>query len=132
MVLFREILQSASDEVEIDRKIRDNFHFWELGRENSSNSVLLTGYYEPILEGSLEPGGEYRYPLYRRPDDLVDFPADEFSARRTARMEGGREVPYYSRREIDTEGVLQGKNLELLWLKDPWERFVLHIQGSGL
>ena len=132
LVLFREILQSASDEVEIDRKIRDNFHFWELGRENSSNSVLLTGYYEPILEGSLEPGGEYRYPLYRRPDDLVDFPADEFSARRTARMEGGREVPYYSRREIDTEGVLQGKNLELLWLKDPWERFVLHIQGSGL
>jgi len=46
-------------------------------------------------------------------------------------MENGREVPYYSRREIDTEGALQGKGLEIVWLKDPWERFVLHIQGSG-
>jgi membrane-bound lytic murein transglycosylase A len=132
LVLFREILQSASDEVEIDRKVRDNFHFWELRRENSSNCMLLTGYYEPILEGSLEPGGEYRYPLYRRPDDLVDWPTDGVSPRRMARIEEGREVPYYSRREIDTEGALQGRELELLWLRDPWERFVLHIQGSGV
>ncbi|NWF57741.1 MAG: MltA domain-containing protein, partial [Syntrophaceae bacterium] len=29
------------------------------------------------------------------------------------------------------EGVLQEKGLEIVWLKDPWERFVLHIQGSG-
>ncbi|HEX7373213.1 MAG TPA: MltA domain-containing protein [Thermodesulfobacteriota bacterium] len=131
LILFREILQSTTDDAEIDRQIRENFLFWELERENSSSSILLTGYYEPILEGSLEPEGEYRYPIYQRPDDLVDLPPDGLSPGRVARMEEGREVPYFSRREIDTEGVLQGKELELVWLKDPWERFVLHIQGSG-
>ena len=40
-------------------------------------------------------------------------------------------VPYYSREEIDSRGALLGKGYELAWLKDPWERFVLHIQGSG-
>ena len=132
LVLFREILRSASDEAEIDCKIRENFLFWEAVGQNSSNSLLLTGYYEPILEGSPEPEGEYRYPIYQRPDDLVDLPADGLSPRRVARVEEGREVPYYSRREIDTEGVLKGKELELVWLKDPWERFVLHVQGSGV
>jgi membrane-bound lytic murein transglycosylase A len=26
---------------------------------------------------------------------------------------------------------LRGKGYELAWLKDPWERFLLHVQGSG-
>ena len=134
--LFREILQSTTDDAEIDRQIRSNFSFWELGREGSSDSILLTGYFEPVLEGSLDPGGEYSYPLYTRPPDLVEAaaettPAEASSKKRVVRIEDGREIPYYSRREIDTEGVLQGKDLELVWLKDPWERFVLHIQGSG-
>jgi membrane-bound lytic murein transglycosylase A len=119
LLLFRELLATSPDYAEIDRKIRENFHFWELGRKNSSNSILLTGYYEPILEGSLAAEGDYRYPLYRRPDDLREV------------IPGESASPYYSRREIDTEGALREKGLELVWLKDPWERFVLHIQGSG-
>lgn len=131
LLLFREILAGASDETEIEREIQANFCFWELGRGNASPSILLTGYYEPILEGNLEASEDYRYPLYRRPDDLVLLPPDGLSSGGVVRMENGREVPYYSRREIDTEGALQGKGLEILWLKDPWERFILHIQGSG-
>lgn len=136
LVLFREIFQSTTDDAEIDRQIRSSFSFWEPGRESLSTSILLTGYFEPVLEGSLEPGGEYSYPLYTRPPDLVEAAADptpgEASSKKgVVRIENGREIPYYSRREIDTEGVLQGKDLELVWLKDPWERFVLHIQGSG-
>jgi len=131
LLRFRELLAASDDDAVLDRKIRENFHFFELGREDSINPILLTGYYEPVLEGRAEPEGEYRYPLYRRPNDLLDLPLDGFSPRRVARMENGREVPYYSRREIDAEGALHGKGLEIVWLKDPWERFVLHIQGSG-
>ena len=47
------------------------------------------------------------------------------------RMKDGKFIPYYSRHEIDVEGVLQGKNLELVWVADPVELFSLHIQGSG-
>jgi len=106
LALFREILLSASDEVEFEKRVREAFVFWEV-----RGNILLTGYYEPLLEGNLEPGGEYQYPIYRRPDDLSS--------------------PYYSRRDIDCLKVLQGKGYEVAWLKDPWGRFVLHVQGSG-
>jgi len=46
-------------------------------------------------------------------------------------MKDGRFIPYYSRREIDVEGALRGKNLELIWVSDPVGLFSLHIQGSG-
>ncbi len=137
LALFQEIVLSTSDDMEMDRKIRENFKFLEITIGNYKNYILLTGYYEPILEGSLEPGGEYRYPIYQRPADLVEVSFNNegtqgsSSPKQLVRMENGQAVPYFSRREIDTEGVLQGKGLELLWLKDPWERFVLHIQGSG-
>jgi membrane-bound lytic murein transglycosylase A len=50
---------------------------------------------------------------------------------RISRMKNGESVPYYTRREIDIEGVLKGRGLELLWVADPVELFTLHIQGSG-
>ena len=133
---FREILSTVPDQAEWERKVRENFAFYELSRADSPPSILLTGYYEPVMEGSLIADGDYRYPLYGRPEDLQEqMPdgdtAEKGAGRRMIRIEGGQAVPYYSRREIDTEGALQGKGLELLWLRDPWERFVLHIQGSG-
>jgi len=111
LALFREIWLSASVEGEFEKRVRECFTFWEANREGKADPTLLTGYYEPILEGNLEPGGEYLYPIYRRPDDLT--------------------IPYYSRQEIDDQGALRGKGYELAWLKDPWERFLLHVQGSG-
>jgi membrane-bound lytic murein transglycosylase A len=119
LIRFREILMAPADRAEIEREIKESFSFWEGSRGNSTDSILLTGYYEPILSGGLETGEDCRYPLYRRPDDLREV------------IPGESASPYYSRREIDTEGALRGKGLELVWLKDPWERFVLHIQGSG-
>lgn len=111
LALFHEILISASAEGEFERRVRECFTFWEATREDKTNPTLLTGYYEPIVEGDLEAGGEYLYPIYRRPDDLA--------------------IPYYSRQEIDGQGALRGKGYELAWVKDPWERFLLHVQGSG-
>ena len=119
LTIFRGILRRASDESELDRRVREAFTFWEVTSGGGTRPILLTGYYEPVVEGQLEPGGGYLYPIYRRPEDLVGI---------TAR---GQSAPYYSRKEIDCQGVLRGKGYELAWLKDPWERFVLHVQGSG-
>jgi membrane-bound lytic murein transglycosylase A len=134
--LLREIVLSTSTEEEMAQKVRENFFPVEFTQKKDNPSILLTGYYEPILEGRLEPGGEYQYPIYRRPEDLLAVPSEETPgnssvAEAMVRLEGGFPVPYYSRREIDGEGVLRGKGLELAWLKDPWDCFVLHIQGSG-
>jgi membrane-bound lytic murein transglycosylase A len=133
--LFKEIYLHSSDQSDLDAKMVEKF--WFLGRpeEEKGPPLLLTGYYEPIFEGSLESGPEFRYPLYRCPDDLMEIRNGDSSigngTKKIGRLEKGEWVPYYSRSEIDSQGVLQGKGYEMAWLRDPWERFVLHIQGSG-
>ena len=136
LTIFRGILSSAADEAEFERRVREAFTFWEVAGEGRATPILLTGYYEPIIEGRIEPGGGYQYPIYRRPADLIEMtPREDLRERaqknRIGRLEKGQAVPYYSRKEIDGHGVLQGKGYELVWLKDPWERYVLHVQGSG-
>jgi membrane-bound lytic murein transglycosylase A len=78
-------------------------------------TVLFTGYYQPVIEGSLAPTPEYAYPIYGMPADLI-----------------GNPVPYYSRREIDELGSLRGRGYEIAWVKNPIDLFFLHIQGSGI
>jgi len=133
--LFRDIYLFPAEPSEIETKINASFSFVGKPEENGGPPLLLTGYYEPVLEGSLEPEGEYRYPLYRVPDDLVEIrngnSTNGYGKKNIGRVENGELVPYYSREEIDSRGALEGKGYELAWLKDPWERFVLHIQGSG-
>jgi len=96
---------------------------------------LLTGYYEPLLEGSRTQDARYTTPILRRPADLVNL-VDE--TQRGAKSQGltharktvtGTE-PYATRAEIE-KGALQGKGLELLFLKDPVDVFFMQIQGSG-
>lgn len=96
---------------------------------------FVTGYFEPELAASTERSDEYRYPLYRRPNDLVDIddhnrPADIDPYFMFAREKGGKLFPFYDRHEINS-GVLDGRGLEIFWLKDPVDCFFLHIQGSA-
>ena len=73
---------------------------------------LFTGYYEPALNGSRTKSDKYKYPLYKKPQDLKDG------------------EPYLGRRRIDN-GELDGKGLELVYVDDPVKLFFLQIQGSG-
>lgn len=98
---------------------------------NPERNMLVTGYYQPLLNGSLKPTGEYRYPLYKVPNDLViRHIAAGRKDRVVGRMEEGRFLPYWTRGEIETNQLLAGQ--ELVWLRDPMDAFTLHIQGSGL
>lgn len=71
---------------------------------------LFTGYFEPELRGSRQPGGRYRTPLYRMPAQ--------------------RSLSRHDRTRIEA-GALAGKDLELVWVDDPIDAFFLQIQGSG-
>ena len=75
---------------------------------------FLTGYYEPIVQGSRFPSPEFHVPLYRRPPDLVvdghqpgsnAFPNK--GARIGRRNEQNQLVPYYDRGAIEA-GALDG------------------------
>ncbi|MDH3376289.1 MAG: murein transglycosylase A [Gammaproteobacteria bacterium] len=97
--------------------------------------ALFTGYYEPLLHGSLEPSARYRYPLYAQPDDLLtidlrDLYPELEGKRIRGRVLGRRVVPYYSRQELDDNAALLSGN-ELLWVDDETALFFLHVQGSG-
>lgn len=96
---------------------------------------LFTGYYEPLLEGARAPDARFRYPLHKRPPDLVSVDLGAFDpelkGRRIAgRVDEGRLVPYADRAAID-QGALKGRGLELLWVDDAVDKFFLQIQGSG-
>jgi len=124
LIAFRALLHEAEGPDDLTKKIAEAFDVYRVAGSDDG-SVLFTGYYEPLLEGSLQRTEKYRYPLYRVPPDLIR------KGNKVGRMEDDDFVPYYSRREIDVEGVLKGKNLELIWVSDPVDLFSLHIQGSG-
>lgn len=104
--------------------------------------VLVTGYYEAQLRGSLTQSDRYRYPLYRKPDDLIRVNLSKFhffskfkglpSVIKGRMTEDQTVLPYFSREEIDSLNMISRKNLEILWVDDIIELFFLHIQGSGI
>jgi len=98
--------------------------------------VRMTGYYEPILEASAEPDPKYPYPLYATPDDLRVLDLGMFHPRWEGqklvyRLNGQEVLPYHDRGDIDFNGTLKGRGLEIAWVADPVDVFFLHIQGSG-
>ena len=112
----------------------DNFrplHITKLG----DSAGLLTGYYEPIIDGSRFPTGIFKVPIYRRPLDLVPprnsigpgFPNKGQSLRRTP---SGALVPYYDRGQI-LDGALDGKHLEICWIKNQSDALTIQIEGSA-
>jgi len=130
LIAFREIIKNDASIEEKKNQIRQEFDIYKVAGDDEYGGVLFTGYYEPLLDGSLTPTDKYKYPLYKSPPDLV-MKAISKNETKISRMKNGEAVPYYTRREIDVEGVLKGRGLELLWVADPVELFTLHIQGSG-
>jgi membrane-bound lytic murein transglycosylase A len=97
---------------------------------------LLTGYYEPVVDGSRFPSPEFHVPLYRRPRDLLvagrpvgkgEVPNRAIINRRDA---SNHLVPYYDRAAIEN-GALDGQHLEICWLRDQYEALAIQIQGSA-
>ena len=134
--LFSEILEKNPDPVSIIDQVRMRFQLFQIVIEDKAVPLLITGYYEPTLRGSLSFSPEYPYPIYRQPDDLLVIEPGRFSKsfqgqKWIGRLAGRQVFPYFSRREIDREGSLNNKNLEILWVDDPLKLFFLHIQGSG-
>jgi membrane-bound lytic murein transglycosylase A len=123
---FSGLLDSALTGTDLDAAIKDRFDvYMSVGCDNQG-TVLFTGYYTPILEGSFEVGKRFRYPLYEQPADLVKGPNGEILGRRGA---DGRITPYPPRAVIEDEMLLRGK--EIVWLSDPFEAYIAHVQGSA-
>jgi len=103
--------------------------------QDGEDAGLVTGYYEPLLNGSRIRSDRYRYPLYAPPDDLLTVDLAEFypelkDKRLRGRVEGKRVVPYWPRKDIEA-GMPPLTGKELVFVDDAVEAFFLQIQGSG-
>ena len=121
----------------LTRELNARFDLVPSSAEAELSQVLFTGYYQPVIDGSLTRTDEYRYPLYRKPADMIIAEQVKLTPTMSVnkvvgRVEGEQFKPYYSRYDIDQRSVLQGRGLEIAWVKDPVEVFFLHIQGSGI
>jgi membrane-bound lytic murein transglycosylase A len=134
---FLQVLEQTSTAQAFNAAMHEQFDIVQAAGRKGQGDVLFTSYYEAYLAGSLSPTAEFTYPLYQRPSDLIhidlaQFRADWAGERLTARLENDQVLPYFTRREIDFESKLSGRNLELVWLRDRVDGFFLHIQGSGI
>jgi membrane-bound lytic murein transglycosylase A len=120
---FLQVLKEAKSPEDFDRLIKERFDVYMSRGCDEQGKVLFTGYYRPIFDARLKPEGEFKYPLYKKPDDLVLN-----DQTMTYERKGGG--PYLTRSEID-HGALAGKGLELCYLRDRFEAYIVTVQGSG-
>ena len=97
---------------------------------------FVTGYYEPVIDGSRTQNEVYNVPVYRRPSNLFVRGTTQNSAGlpnkgQVFRKIGRRKlVPYYDRAEIE-DGAIEGRGLEICWLRNQTDLLFSQIQGSA-
>jgi membrane-bound lytic murein transglycosylase A len=136
LATFQRLLAAPLTPDGLSAALYEHFTLIPAAGHDGQGTVLYTGYYEISLEGSRGHTATFAYPLYKRPADLLEIDLGLFQSRYTgerlmARYTQGQVLPYFTRREIDVDGTLRGRGLELVWLRDPVEAFFLHVQGSG-
>lgn len=114
----------------------ENFRPLQISKLSETDG-FLTGYYEPIMEGSRVPTAQFHAPLYRRPPNLVASGwrklGDAFPSKgvKVGRRFGRRKIlPYYTRGEIE-DGALDGWHLEICYLRSELDVQYAQIQGSA-
>lgn len=95
---------------------------------------LVTGYYEPVIRGSLKRESARQVPIRARPADLlvIDLASVEpklKGLRLRGRVDGQRVVPYFDRASIARRPLVDDEILG--WADDAVDLFFVEIQGSG-
>ncbi len=114
-VCARALLSPPADDDSARRWLATWLQPWRLENLDGTTEGLATGYFEPLIEATRRPGGDFRVPLHMAPPDLA--------ARK----------PFYTRQQLDTlpaaAATLRGR--EIAYVADPLDALVLQIQGSG-
>lgn len=114
---LRQLLDG--DPADLKAALRDEFEFHPVAGEDRKGSVQFTGYFEPAYEASRTPTGPYRYPLYQAPRDFKAWPRPHPTRAELVGVDGLQ----------GARGPLQG--LELAWLKDRFQAYLVEVQGSA-
>lgn len=116
--------------------LSNHFDVFRAQNQDGTTTGMVTGYYQPLLNGSRKQSKQYSHPLYRVPDDLITVElADAYPQlkykRVRGRLSGKKLIPYRTRAEIDGNPPPLAGN-EIFWIDDQIDVFFLQIQGSGV
>jgi membrane-bound lytic murein transglycosylase A len=125
---------NIGDESAVRSFFERNFTPYRVVNPDGTDSGLITGYYEPLLQGARKRGGRYQTALYAVPSDMLTVDLSSVypelkGLRLRGRQVGNKVLPYYNRAELSQSSALAGK--ELLWVDDVVDAFFLQVQGSG-
>jgi membrane-bound lytic murein transglycosylase A len=136
LAFFDRIIRNQPAPEELNRAIRTNFRVYQsIGRQKEKD-VLFTGYYEPMLHGSVLPDPRFPIPVHTRPADLVEIDLGAFAADLKGRTIVGKYtgrsvIPYPTRSGIRQQAEFNRIAPPVVWLEDEIDLFILQIQGSG-
>ncbi len=131
---LKEICKEASNFNNGYEFFTKKFDGYRLLNKNKSDDGLITGYYEPILNGSLIKTTKFQYPIYALPNDLVNIYLGDIypqlkEYRLRGKLKGNRVVPYDTREQFESK---EHKDIKVLcYIDSKVDRFILEIQGSG-
>lgn len=137
-ILKQVCLKAEEDDIDNAKDFfLNHFTAYQLLSDNEDKEGLITGYYEPLLQGSYHKTKRFKYPVYAVPKDLLTI--DLSSAypslskyRLRGKIKGNKIVPYETREEIDSIDYKTAKDLKpICFVDDKIDLFFLQIQGSG-
>ncbi|MBD2464033.1 murein transglycosylase A [Oscillatoria sp. FACHB-1407] len=119
LLRFRELVQTTRSPVALQTVVMREFELYQSVGHDGLGTVDFTGYFEPTYVASRVPTAEFRYPLYREPANLTQWTQ-----------------PHPTRTQLEGRDGLQGsrgllRGLELVWLRDRLEAFLIQVQGSA-
>ncbi|MEH2417537.1 murein transglycosylase A [Nostoc sp.] len=119
LVRFRQLVVNSKSAAQLQADVRREFVFYQSVGNDGKGTVKFTAYYEPVYTASRVRTSIYKYPLYRLPPDFSQWPK-----------------PHPKRIDLEGKDGLQGnksklRGLELLWFRDRFEAYMVHIQGSA-
>lgn len=121
--VFKEVLLAANSPEELNKAIVDKFEVYRSKGWNHLGDMFFTGYCTPIYKASQTKTAEFQYPLYSRPSELRTDAV-------TGEPQGWNGGPSPTRAEFDA-GALAGRNLEIYWVANKLDAYVIHVQGSA-
>ncbi len=126
---------AANDNSTLHRFFESRFEPYLLTNPDGTTSGLVTGYYEPLLNGARQRSATFSQAVLGVPADLLDIELADLlpdlkNMRLRGRLQGNKVIPYYSRADIAAREADYADRV-LLWVDDAIELFFLQIQGSG-
>ena len=112
LVRFHRLVQVSRTAKDLQQAINREFDLYQSVGRDGNDTMQFTGYYEAVYKASRTRTGEFQYPLYRLPPDF-----DRWRS------------PHPTRAMLESSQQMSG--LEIAWLSDRFQAFLVHVQGSA-